>query len=183
MTDLLKATRIPNDNQVKVDKIQLKDMARTWWLAEEARLEKSISWDQFSKGFYERFFPATTQEEIEEQFIRLQQWNRSVDEYAAELLRLSRFAPYTVANEEKRASSFQQELKVDIQMLLIHYQLKSYSQVLTIARDLEQGLEKKNRSKLQNKPMKRPFQQVNRGNSVRSIGAPLAKLPFQLPPQ
>ena len=90
---------------MEVAKIQLKDVARTWWLTEEARLEKPISWDQFSKGFYERFFPA--QKEMEEQFIKLQQWNRSVDEYAAEFLRLSRFAPYMVADEEKRASRFQ----------------------------------------------------------------------------
>ena len=82
-------------------------MVRTWWLAEEARLEKPISWDQFSKGFYERFFLATAQKEMEEQFIKLQQWNRSVDEYAVEFLRLSRFAPYMVVDEEKRASSFQ----------------------------------------------------------------------------
>ena len=69
-TDLLKAARIPDENQVEVVKIQLKDVARTWWLAEEARLEKLITWDQFSKGFYERFFPATAQKEMEEQFIR-----------------------------------------------------------------------------------------------------------------
>ena len=89
MTDLLKAARIPAENQVEVAKIQLKDVARTWWLAEEARLEKPISWDQFSKGFYKRFFPTTTQKEMEEQFIKMQQWNRSVDEYATEFLRLS----------------------------------------------------------------------------------------------
>ena len=32
-TDLLKAARIPDENQVEVAKIQLKDVARTWWLA------------------------------------------------------------------------------------------------------------------------------------------------------
>ena len=73
---------------------------------------------------------------MEEQFIKLQQWNRSVDEYVAEFLRLSRFAPYMVADEEKRASRFQQGLRVDIQMLLIHHQLKTCSQVLSIAHDL-----------------------------------------------
>ena len=77
MTDLLKAARIPAENQVEVAKIQLNDVARTWWLAEEARLEKPISWDQFSKGFYERFFPATAQKEMEEQFIRLHVTPRS----------------------------------------------------------------------------------------------------------
>jgi len=32
--------------------------------------------------------------------------SRSVNEYAAEFLRLNRFAPYMVAEEEKRASKF-----------------------------------------------------------------------------
>ena len=109
---------------MEVAKIQLKDVARTWWLAEEATLEKPITWDQFSKGFYERFFPTTAQRDMEEQFIRLHQRNRSVDEYAAEFLRLSRFAPYMVTDEEKRASRFQQGLKMDVQMFLIPQQLK-----------------------------------------------------------
>jgi len=30
------------------------------------QLEKPITWDQFSKGYYERFFPITAQKEIEE---------------------------------------------------------------------------------------------------------------------
>jgi len=65
----LKAARVPKENQIEVDKIQLKDVGRTWWLAEEARLDKPITWDQFSKSFYDRFFPATAQKEIKEQFI------------------------------------------------------------------------------------------------------------------
>jgi len=60
-----------------------------------------------------------------------------VDEYAAEFLRLSRFAPYIVTNEEKRASRFQQGLKMDVQMFLIPQQLKTYSQVLSIACEVE----------------------------------------------
>ena len=62
-----------------------------------------------------------------------------------------------VADEEKRASRFQQGLRVDIQMLLIPHLLKTYSQVLSIARDVEQGLEKKRRVELQHKPMKCQF--------------------------
>ena len=83
------------------------------------------------------------QKEMEKQFIRLQQWNRSVDEYAAEFLRLSRFAPYMVSDEEKRASRFQQRLKMDIQIYLIPQQLKTYSQVLSIACEVERGLRRR----------------------------------------
>ena len=83
MTDLLKAARIPGENQVEVAKIQLKDVARTWWLAEEARLEKPISWDQFSKGFYKRFFPATAQKEMEESLSRC---SSEIDQWMSMLL-------------------------------------------------------------------------------------------------
>ena len=78
----------------------MKDVARTWWLAEEARLENPITWDRLSKSFYERFFPIIAQKEMEEQVIRLQQTNRNIDEYAAEFLRLSWFAPHMVSDEE-----------------------------------------------------------------------------------
>ena len=181
-TDLLKAARVPKENQVEVAKIQLKDVARTWWLAEEARLEKPVTWDQFSQSFYSRFFPATAQKEMEEQFIRLQQWNRSVDEYAAEFLRLSRFAPYMVADEEKRASRFQQGLQMDIQILLMPQQLKTYSQVLTIAREVERGLEKGKSNMIRNQTMKGPFPQTGRGGPFRTARIPTMRRPFRPAP-
>ena len=68
-----------------------------------------------------------------------------MDEYAAEFLRLSRFASYMVSDEEKRANRFQQGLKIDIQIFLIPQQLKTYSQVLSIARAVERGPEKKDK--------------------------------------
>ena len=45
---LLKAARVPEEDQAEIAKIELKNVARNWWLAEEARLDKPITWDQFS---------------------------------------------------------------------------------------------------------------------------------------
>ena len=42
-----------------------------------------------------------------EQFIKLQQWNKSVDEYAVEFLRISRLVQKLVAEEADRADKFQ----------------------------------------------------------------------------
>ena len=53
----MREIRISDEDQVKVVEIQLRDIARTWWLVNEAKLEKPITWDQFSKSFYGRFFP------------------------------------------------------------------------------------------------------------------------------
>jgi len=91
MTNLLNASRVPKDEQVQVVKVQLTDVARTWWLAEEERLEPPIAWEQFMDSFYERFFPKTARRKMEQQFINLQQGSRSINEYAAEFLRLDQF--------------------------------------------------------------------------------------------
>jgi len=180
-TDLLNAARVPEENQVEVAKIQLKDIARTWWLAEEARLETPVTWDTFSKSFYSRFFPVTAQKDMEEQFIRLRQGKRSVDEYAAEFLRLSRFAPYMVTDEEKRASRFQQGLQMDIQVFLMPQQLKTYSEVLTIAREVERGLEKQKENLMKNQAKKRPFELMNKEDADRATQGPRIKRLFQIP--
>ena len=66
-----------------------------------------------------------------------------------------------------------------IQMFLIPKQLKTYSQVLTIAREVEWGLEK-NYDKMQKRLTKRPSQLMDGEDSVRLINVPLTKRSFQL---
>jgi len=65
------------------------------------------------------------------------------------------------------------------QMFLIPQQLKMYSQVLSIACEVEQGLEKKREHQVQNKPVKRPFQLMNEEHATRPINGPIVKRPFQ----
>lgn len=172
MENLLKAVNVSEADYVKVVKVQLIDVARTWWLAEEAKAQAPHTWKQFSDGFFERFFPESAQKDLEEKFIALKQWDRYVDVNAAEFLRLSHFAPYMVATEKKRVKRFQQGLHVDTQMYLIPQRLKTYSEVLDAARDLERLQGKKNRSKTSQNAPKRHLQQA------AGKGGPQAKRPF-----
>ena len=55
MVNLLEAANIPAADQVKVVKVQLTDVARTWWLA-EVNIQGQATWKQFSDSFLERFF-------------------------------------------------------------------------------------------------------------------------------
>jgi len=126
MENLLKAAKIPEADRVEVINIRLTDVARTWWLAEEASLTPPIMWKQFFDGFFERFFPLTAQREMEEQFQRLKQRNDTVDSYAANFLRLRRFAPSAVAKETDKAHRFQQGLQWDIQGKLASNQYDTY---------------------------------------------------------
>ena len=59
-------------------------------------------------------------------------------------------------------------------MVLIPQQLKNIPK-LTIAQEVERRLEKKNRNQMNNKAMKRPFQQIDREGPVRATGAPMTK--------
>ena len=43
MTNLLEAAKIPAADQVNVIKVQFSDVARTWWLAEEAKHQGQIT--------------------------------------------------------------------------------------------------------------------------------------------
>jgi len=127
---------------VEVAKIQLRDVARTWWLVEKMKQKKVVTWDQFSKSFYKRFFPDGIKR-YERTIYQIALEDRIVDKYAAKLLRYSRFAPYKVFDEENQASRFQQDLKMKIKMFFIPQQPKTYSQIFTIAREVERKLEKK----------------------------------------
>ena len=72
MTNLLNVAHAPKDEQVEVVKVQLTNVARTWWLAEEERLKPPIAWEKFMDSFYDRFFPKTARREMEQQFINVQ---------------------------------------------------------------------------------------------------------------
>ena len=75
---------------------------------------------------------------MEQKFINLRQAGRTVNEYAAEFSKLSRFASYMVFTEENRARRFQQGLNIELQWYVISFKYKDYIEVLTVAREQEQ---------------------------------------------
>jgi len=68
---------------------------------------------------------------------------------------------------------------MDIKVQLIPQQLKTYSQVVTIAQEMERRQEKKNLNPMRNQAMKRPVQQMGRGGLVGAIKAQMARRPFR----
>jgi hypothetical protein len=62
----------------------------------------------------------------------------TVDLYAAEFIKLSRFAPYMIATEENKAKRFQQGLTLELQERIISFHFKTYEEVLKAAREHEQ---------------------------------------------
>ena len=115
---------------------------------------------------------------MEKQFLDLKHEDKTVDGYAAEFLRLSRFAQAMVAHEEDKANRFQQGLRPEIWKHLASHQLDIYSQVLSAARRVEMKFDNGNQDRMQQRPVKRPFDQANIDALIRPDDAPQNKRPF-----
>ncbi|KAA0041711.1 gag-protease polyprotein [Cucumis melo var. makuwa] len=69
-----------------------------------------ITWEQFKDSFYEKLFFASLQDAKRQEFLNLEQDNRTVEHYDAEFDMLSRFAPEMIATEAARADNLQEWL-------------------------------------------------------------------------
>nr|XP_017245279.1 PREDICTED: uncharacterized protein LOC108216926 [Daucus carota subsp. sativus] len=106
----------------------LKGEANYWWEAKK-KLEGSnvIPWARFTELFLEKYFPKHLENQMEIKFLELKQGNMSVAVYEAKFTELSRFAPYQVDTDEKKARRFQQGLKPWIQSRVVVFEITSYA--------------------------------------------------------
>jgi len=164
---LLKAARVPEADRVDVVSIQLTDLAHLWWTNEMERLGVPATWDMFTEAFMDKFFPETAKFEMERRFTNLIQGNRSVDDYAAEFTRLSRFAPALVADEATRARRFKMGLDFSILENVVSLRLSTFGEVLIAAR--EQEIVQKRRKAVQRSS------QTGNVSSGKPSGGPIRK--------
>ncbi|KAJ6808064.1 uncharacterized protein M6B38_168745 [Iris pallida] len=86
------------------------DIALTWYRTDPRASVRGLTWENFRRLFKEKFFPDVALTALEGQFVGLVQGNSSVDEYAAEFFRLSRFAPGMIQDEGQKARKFRRGL-------------------------------------------------------------------------
>ena len=103
---LLVAAAVPEGERVNVLQIQLTGVARAWFDVEFVGAERDVPWEVFASRFKEQFFPTDAQEDLAEKFLRLEQGDRSVDDYAYEFTWLSRIALSIAPTDEVRARRF-----------------------------------------------------------------------------
>lgn len=77
--------------------------------------ETLISWEEFKDMFFDQFCPETLRDEKQMEFLNLRQGNMTVQEYHRRFLKLSRFAPEQLMdNQSKMAHRFVKGIRNEI---------------------------------------------------------------------
>ncbi|XP_057250690.1 uncharacterized protein LOC130591400 [Beta vulgaris subsp. vulgaris] len=85
--------------------------ADLWWeTMKERRNNEDFGWTQLKDLMRAKVYPSALKRQKEEEFNQLEQGNKSVMDYAAKFMELSRFAPRLVATEELRMNKFERGL-------------------------------------------------------------------------
>ncbi|KAL0537626.1 hypothetical protein IC582_026609 [Cucumis melo] len=131
--------KCPEDRKVQCAVFMLTDRGTTWWETIERMLGGDvgqITWQQFKKSFYAKFFSASLRDAKRQEFLNLEQGDMTVEQYDAEFDMLSRFAPEMIATEAARADKFVRGLRLDIQCLVRAFRPATHADALHLAIDL-----------------------------------------------
>ncbi|XP_020249056.1 uncharacterized protein LOC109826435 [Asparagus officinalis] len=157
----------PEEENVDYAVYMLKDRAYGWWLMQVRTLGENaykISWEEFKKIFYVKYFPSTVRKQKEQEFRKLEQGDKTVAEYEEEFTYLSKFAIHLLGNEEDRARRFEEGLRPDIRKAVSAFELPTYGEVLKKALLIEKNkIDKKPKNETSSSYPKRWFWKDNRG--------------------
>ncbi|KAA0052359.1 pol protein [Cucumis melo var. makuwa] len=131
--------KCPEDQKVQCIIFMLIDRGTAWWEITERMLGGDvgqITWEQFKESFYAKFFSASLRDAKRQEFLNLEQDNRTVEQYDAEFDMLSGFAPKMIATEAARADKFVRGLRLDIQGLVRAFRPATHADTLRLTVDL-----------------------------------------------
>ncbi|KAL8134714.1 hypothetical protein AgCh_009655 [Apium graveolens] len=117
-----------------VSRIWLKEMEKAFALTKVSEDLKIDYASYFLKNDSNYWWEST---QMEMEFLKLKQGDKSVTEYGAKFTKLDRIAPEYVSSEAQRAKRFQQGLKPKIRSGVVDLQLKMYISVVQAALVIE----------------------------------------------
>jgi hypothetical protein len=110
--------------------------ASYWWkfnkvvLAEELGLGVSITWDRLMREFNDQFFPRIQQQQCAQEFQDLKQGRMSIEQYSAKFLKLLRYVPHLIPDEQTKVEIFLDGLSSRIKERFTFLEITSYSKML-----------------------------------------------------
>ncbi|KAA0043122.1 ty3-gypsy retrotransposon protein [Cucumis melo var. makuwa] len=141
------------DQKVQCAVFMLTDRGTAWWETAERMLGGDvgqITWKQFKESFFAKFFSASLRDAKRQEFLNLEQDDRTVEQYDAEFDMLSSFTREMIVTEAVRADKFVRGLILDIQGLVRAFRPATHANALHLAVDLSLQ-ERANSSKVADK--------------------------------
>ncbi|KAF1885864.1 hypothetical protein Lal_00042738 [Lupinus albus] len=119
--------------------------AENWWEFTRRQMETEgqlISWTTFKAKFLHKYFPADLKRQKEMEFLKLEQDNMSVGEYAAKFEVLVRFCPYSELEMDGRSkcSKFESGLRSKLKRMFRHQEIANFATLVNKCRMYEDDL-------------------------------------------
>ncbi|GAU50683.1 hypothetical protein TSUD_410390 [Trifolium subterraneum] len=117
------AMECANENKLALGTYVLREEANQWWKNAKLRLGDGgvvITWEMFKREFFNKYFPADVKNKKVVEFMKLEQGNMSVAEYAAKFGSLCTFSPHynTPEAENDKCVKFERGLRPDIKHII-----------------------------------------------------------------
>ncbi|KAA0060484.1 Gag protease polyprotein-like protein [Cucumis melo var. makuwa] len=111
-----RVTRCPEDRKVELAAFLLQNGAEDWWRMEESRRRTTgdISWNEFKKAFFDKFYPRSFRDAKRNEFLRLTQGSMTIAEYEKKYTELSMYATRVIEDEVERCKRFEEGLREEI---------------------------------------------------------------------
>ncbi|GAU16878.1 hypothetical protein TSUD_368270 [Trifolium subterraneum] len=128
-----------NENKLALGTYVLREEANQWWKNAKLRLGDrgvDITWEMFKREFFNNYFPADVKNKKVVEFMKLEQGNMSVAEYAAKFESLCAFSPHynTPEAENDKCVKFESGLRPDIKHIIGFAEIRNFTTLVAKAR-------------------------------------------------
>ncbi|KAA3470451.1 DNA/RNA polymerases superfamily protein [Gossypium australe] len=135
----------------------LRDESYQWWLTvRDSVAAEDLTWDYFKAAYQKKYIGSSYIDAQRKAFLRLVQGSKSVSEYEAEFLRLSRYARGIVATKHERCVRFEDGLRDELRLLIAPQQEREFA-VLVEKAKVAEGVKESVRQNMDKNRHKRSF--------------------------
>ncbi|XP_010451718.1 PREDICTED: uncharacterized protein LOC104733888 [Camelina sativa] len=136
------AIRCQEDYKKDVAVHYLKDDASDWWIGVKRHYNhRDPTWEEFRKEFEGKYFPPEVRDRLENEFINLEQGEKSVRELEAIFTRLRKYVYRGRDNEAAMTRHFLHALRPDIQSMLMSVTYQRVDKLVERAVNVEEHIE------------------------------------------
>ncbi|GAU48777.1 hypothetical protein TSUD_406200 [Trifolium subterraneum] len=133
------AMECANENKLALGTYVFREEANQWWKNVKLRLGEIgvvITWEMFNREFFNKYFPVDVKNKKVVEFMKLEQGNMSVAEYAAKFESLCAFSPHynTPEAENDKCVKFESVLRPDIKHIIGFAEIRKFTTLVAKAR-------------------------------------------------